>query len=661
MNLVKVIDSPFGHSKTAGKYLLGDNPATHESEMTAQLYKQHPYLGKYHVELEIQQQDAERGYAKGLFTVKPPEYRAQPVQQMTADPYGQSATRNAEEANATQQELAPLATARIPVIVKDKKLYSFDVFITRDGAFLPLSEARVSEYMFSANLYSLASPQGMQAAQQGDISAGMGGLDEQSRGLSVRGAGLLGNDSATKISSLVSMLAPSKADADAVLDEVANDDWLYAMSSVPLVSVALEKIAAFSLLDAPTAETFSPLVAVLARTASGVKISDGVREVAIGNEKLASLPLEVRQKLVEDNIVLVSPCSSIGSVKLANASMPLIKTSGLYRAINTQGDYVTVAAIAGPVGMDGRVIDTYTIMSPAGVATQSNPAGVRLGDATVDKLASVYGGPTAGHGVFVLPNNKLSEPVTIESTTRRGNDVEHTVTNSMGVRVKLARADVDRIVSVDGSSSLLPRTAEFVQLRPASSLRDNTALPDDSLSVKLAYVDSCGFSFAGKPAEKIVVSPSEYLGVPETLLALGLLGADDRSAKEKMAEAMAVGETSFSANPVDTSAAGKLKVASVDVQGIRCDMVKVAVALLAASAPDSVDAVLSLNFITPENVAKAMEVMPAYEQSIRGLAELLITVRLGLREVPEDAVTSALNGLERAVVGMEKLQLGQPQ
>ena len=119
----------------------------------------------------------------------------------------------------------------------------------------------------------------------------------------------------------------------------------------------------------------------------------------------------------------------------------------------------------------------------------------------------------------------------------------------------------------------------------------------------------------------------------------------------------AKGETVFVANSRVTKKASReniiteeAKVASV----IRLDLVKEAAVLNNA---ETVDSVLSLNFITPENVQGYLDALPVFEESASKLAELLIGVRLGLSDIPEPAVASSLSGIERAITGLKKLQI----
>lgn len=73
---------------------------------------------------------------------------------------------------------------------------------------------------------------------------------------------------------------------------------------------------------------------------------------------------------------------------------------------------------------------------------------------------------------------------------------------------------------------------------------------------------------------------------------------------------------------------------------------------------NSVDAMLSLNLVTKDNVMEFVQQLPLFEQVLSSLSRLLLTVRLGLKTVPERAVVRSMKGLSKVVAilrGISKL------
>jgi hypothetical protein len=75
----------------------------------------------------------------------------------------------------------------------------------------------------------------------------------------------------------------------------------------------------------------------------------------------------------------------------------------------------------------------------------------------------------------------------------------------------------------------------------------------------------------------------------------------------------------------------------------------------------SVDALLSLNFINPDNIQKFVSKIPSIKATISDLAMLLIASRLGVKEIPESALSTAMTRLVEVVKGLDTLRATQEQ
>jgi hypothetical protein len=71
---------------------------------------------------------------------------------------------------------------------------------------------------------------------------------------------------------------------------------------------------------------------------------------------------------------------------------------------------------------------------------------------------------------------------------------------------------------------------------------------------------------------------------------------------------------------------------------------------------ESIDSILSLNFITPENLAVYVQNIPRFEDIESRLAELLLLTRMGLKEVPESGAYRALSGLAEVTDSLKSLR-----
>jgi hypothetical protein len=108
-------------------------------------------------------------------------------------------------------------------------------------------------------------------------------------------------------------------------------------------------------------------------------------------------------------------------------------------------------------------------------------------------------------------------------------------------------------------------------------------------------------------------------------------------------------------NPSATKTASpRLQAAVQRLRPPMSELFKVAAMLEDA---DTVDRVLSLGFLSPENIQRFAAVRPMLEESSAALAKLLLGARLGLEDIPEEAARSALVNLQRVIDGLGQLAM----
>ena len=73
----------------------------------------------------------------------------------------------------------------------------------------------------------------------------------------------------------------------------------------------------------------------------------------------------------------------------------------------------------------------------------------------------------------------------------------------------------------------------------------------------------------------------------------------------------------------------------------------------------TVDSLLSLNFVNPENISKFIGKIPQLKASVSCLASCLIASRLGLQEIPEEAASTSMTRLIEVINGLERLRASQ--
>lgn len=141
---------------------------------------------------------------------------------------------------------------------------------------------------------------------------------------------------------------------------------------------------------------------------------------------------------------------------------------------------------------------------------------------------------------------------------------------------------------------------------------------------------------------------------------LGVLGVNGITAKQKVAEARRKGTVKLAGLKSITLLSERYeeatKVASemiAKLPDMRCDLLKEA-----ASMQDegTVDSMLALNFINPENMAVFVSYMPELEESSEKLAEMLLSCYVGMNQLPEGAIERGMKSLEEVISGLKSLQ-----
>lgn len=643
MELIQKIKGP-QFEKTSAKTLLGDNPSTYPSELIANLYKQHPYLGKYQVNISIEGQDPSMGYMYGVFMVShasdvPPE---------------PGVKRMGEVISQGAQSPDPSKTIRIPIIVDNKKAHSFDVFITSDGRFLPLNESRVSAALFETSPFAVAPrPAPASAGAMGSsMPIGAQGREAPMSGVTKTSSALFSHIDKDEVRSFVSSISK-----EASLSNAYQINPVFSEALHRLVEMSSEK----EVVKEASADFTS---AVISKVGGGFKIKtsnalDIGPEVVVSNKEAESvLPVEIRQQVIKTGSALMTPSENrtLESIEYTDG-LSDVTESGVYSVMTKTGKAQRAVVLNNVHRVNGTESDMLLVVGSTGASFQEKLAGVRCGDTDISKIE---GSEPHGEGVFILKEaGVVLEPVKVLHTINDSEGTSYAYSHPLYGVGHLKVASVKNLVQVDTNVQLLPEDFAFVPLQfgarysaDAESM-DKIATRRSRISSVSLISDGTAFSFSGQSMDTNSMSG---LTRDEALLVLSDLGDSADGAYQKVANASAGSLEKFAVRKAEAiKTASTVDAELVDITNlIKNDLVKEAASL---TNSETVDSVLSLNFINPENVTGYIDSIPTFEESASKLAELLVGVRLGLSDVPETAVSSALRGIERAIGGLKKLQV----
>jgi hypothetical protein len=140
---------------------------------------------------------------------------------------------------------------------------------------------------------------------------------------------------------------------------------------------------------------------------------------------------------------------------------------------------------------------------------------------------------------------------------------------------------------------------------------------------------------------------------------LGLLGVDGHVAKQKVAEARRKGSVKLAGLRTIVLLGERFREAEktaaalyAQLPDLRKDLVKEAAVL---QDKTTVNDLLALNFINPENLDTFVSYVPELEETSERLAEMLLYSQLGMNELPEGAITRSMKAVEDVLVNLKNL------
>jgi hypothetical protein len=379
---------------------------------------------------------------------------------------------------------------------------------------------------------------------------------------------------------------------------------------------------------------------------------------------------EVAQKVDTEGTVTISePNQDDKPFDVSATEWDVVEKPGIYKVLSEQGKEMMGWVIPGLLDMDGTRLP---------LSVFSNGAVAMVQDAIVgSKIAEGINLPTdtpKGTGLFYMSGPSGVEatvPVSLvgQEAGMDGAEVYH-IRTMMGGEHRLKMVDGLKKMMVDQGDGLvmLPGNAKFMkmdkesQIPLVSTVGGVTKTASFLASSKIhVYSDGLQYGLRYENMPKLASLFPETLEYDEAAFVLCLAGAEPRRAHEALTKAASRQNTTlFGLNDVrrardmlDGALEAGEKTAR-EVKSLRQDLLKEAAVL-----PDiqTVDSVLSLGFINPENVRMYVSHLPYLDRALSMICELTLASRLGLTEVPEYAVARACRALNETIEGLKALAL----
>lgn len=491
-----------------------------------------------------------------------------------------------------------------------------------------------------------------------------------------------------KKSSLLLAIAPtlSERDVERFTEKVANDQTLIAGFKRSGIAPTLVEVfentkraSAEDRLDA-LAESVSPTVVTFQKLPGGdflVKSANvhafiektAAGEVVPGQEVGEAIGQEQAQGMQpgQTATAVTQPVEDEAVEPVALSKAKPVEEFGQYKVQDSMGNSIMGHVFPTTLSWDGSFSEQPIALFTNGsaYAMQDSIAGELVGKGT-----NLPDDEPRGDGAFYCIEGgdaKATGPLTIGSSSAGPDGLPHLqATDAFGNQLQIIQMEgmtaPQRISDIEMA---IPASWKFMRLNNQTQLAGSAEQMGKDQAVKQASASATLFfngSFnlvGGCGLEKISADLRQDLDPVSAEFMLGVLGVDGATAKMKVAEARRRGQVKLANLKTITTMgeryATSTKTASAlmkKMPDLRRDLTKEAAAM---KDEGTVDAILSLNFINPENLSTFIGYIPELEEVAEKLAEMLLFAFLGMKELPEGAIESAMKGLEDVLVGLKSL------
>jgi len=411
-----------------------------------------------------------------------------------------------------------------------------------------------------------------------------------------------------------------------------------AFMSVPPTVIQISKIAGGFRVKTANPTALSPTSQDMDRpTAVDIVGQDVVRKVEDGGTVTVSTNAAVKDSMYE-------------------AGIKPVEEFGQYKVMTKDGREIEGWVFPRVMDLDGTQLPQSVFSNGSESAFQGKIAGSLVGKGT--NLIDVT---PEGQGIFYLARQGSAValiPVTVTGEVVDGEGAKkYLASTQLGEKVELfPTAGVQTAVAMGEGKYAIPDDMGFMPLTKLTKLVEDPAgfasRKEAKALPKTANLlcDNNSYSLKGMGVTKLAAAvPVQYTDADQTMFNLVTLGLAPHEAREKMADAHKHHNVAIRVADVTTTLElyEQCKVAAAEV--LQKMPPKLMLLKLAAETPDptSVDHVLSLGFLNPENIDIFIDAVPDLEDTVSRLCEMLVASRLGM-----DVNTSAL---ERGIKNMEEI------
>lgn len=690
--------------KLAAEKALPEDPNEWTEAILQEIHKQVPYLSDFDVEVVLETVDGERGYGLGHAQVT-----SQTEAPMTSDPQKQRAAgirTSRIPVIVKDGMLLPLD------VILNERAEALPLTETRlrQAMFRPqmfdvTSKTPGDQSMLSQLYPPTRQTRGFGGGHTGSLS-GMGGktasaLDHYilgtketavepsplSKEASDRLEGLLAGAGSSPAELLGSALAyANTSDLDDFKQSLLDVNVKHAYARNPATYGALEQISAAqppSLEKAASAlsQRLRPTAVQVTReggsyavkTASHLCWDPAVRQGVSRGELVREFGEKIALDVdIQGGVTSAEEADGAEDMDVGPSGAEPISESGTYVVESQEGEPYKGTVLSNLLDMDGTPLPVHLFFDGVRATVQGDIAGTPAGEFVPPPASPASA--ARGYGVFMWdgPGGAPVATIPFKFTGRTQDPGEDRLPNLVGETFdgRPARVSVQPhirdLVPMENGSLLVPDTWQWVSLdgaddvslvESAEDVGKTAALKNFEQVVAIRGAGFDSFSVDGPPVEKIAREERQYLSQADALFLLAAVGVPPELGLRKLAEASSGHAPRHIKVPRTVKLASERERESMELAARMLSSQPVLRQRLwkeASVIPDpmAVDAVLSLGFINPENIATFVGYLPVLDEAQRRLCELLLASRLGIQEVPAGALERAVRSMEAVIEGL---------
>jgi hypothetical protein len=485
---------------------------------------------------------------------------------------------------------------------------------------------------------------------------------------------------------LLLAIAPTirEKDRDVFFQKISSDPTLQAGLRRSGIMPVLKEVAETKLASSDdhlraVAEMINPTVVTVQKLPGGSFLVKSANNEAFAPDQAAQgevvPPEEAAQALGPEQAQAMEPGQIASAVdQPVESTTPeepaseVIERFGEYLVQDMMGNQIMGWVFPKTLAWDGNFSEQPVALFTNGsaFAVQDSVAGELIGKSTSLPMAT-----PRGEGVFyevTRTGSRATAPVTVRGglTGPDGGQMYHCV-DFMGNEFQVHMSpELTQPQRVSDTEYALPASWTFMQLNGQTQLVPDPVQMNKTGAVKQAAhsVDlywNGSFNLEGGCGLNKISSKFRYdLDPVNAEFMLGLLGVRGADIKEKLAQARKHGQVKLANLKTITTLAEHYQEKSKEAQSLvlrlpnlRRELLKEAAALEDES---TVDKVLALNFVNPENLSTFLDYIPELEQCSEKLAEMLLSGYLGMEQIPEGAVERAMKNMEEVLLQLRAVQ-----